>query len=121
MATPPIVANQSLPSLVLIPAGIRPPFDIVHLDVRDLAGLEAACAFARTLGFRGKACIHPEQVPVVNRAFEPSERELVWARRVVEEFDATDAGVLAVNGEMIDLPVVERARRILEEVERMER
>src|SRR6185437_7072934 len=50
-------------------AGIRPPFDIVHLEVHDLAGLEAACAFARSLGFRGKACIHPEQVPVVNRAF----------------------------------------------------
>jgi citrate lyase beta subunit len=96
-------------------AGIRPPFDIVHVDYRDDAGLEAACAFARSLGFRGKACIHPGQVAIVNRAFAPTEREVVWAQRVVEAFDETEAGVFAVNGEMIDLPVVERARRILAE------
>ena len=99
-------------------AGIRPPFDVVHLDVRDDAGLEAECAFARSLGFRGKACIHPQQVPIVNRTFAPSDREVAWARRVVEAFDATEVGVLAVNGEMIDQPVVERARRILDEAER---
>jgi citrate lyase subunit beta/citryl-CoA lyase len=96
-------------------AGIRPPFDIVHLDLADDEGLEAECAFARSLGFRGKVCIHPQQVPIVNRAFAPSEREVAWARRVVEAFDATSEGVLKVNGEMIDLPVVERARRILNE------
>jgi citrate lyase subunit beta/citryl-CoA lyase len=99
-------------------AGLRPPFDIVHLDIHDDVGLEAECAFARSLGFRGKVCIHPQQVPIVNRAFAPGERELAWARRVVEAFDASGEGVLAVNGEMIDLPVVERARRVLEEVER---
>ena len=96
-------------------AGIRPPFDVVHLDVRDDSGLEAECAFARSLGFRGKACIHPRQVPIVNRAFAPSDREVAWAQRVVEAFEASGEGVLAVNGEMIDLPVVERARRILTE------
>ncbi len=48
-------------------AGIRPPFDRVHLDVHDDGGLEAECLFARSLGFRGKACIHPQQVPIVNR------------------------------------------------------
>ena len=96
-------------------AGIRPPFDIVHLDIHDDVGLEAECAFARSLGFRGKVCIHPRQVPIANRAFAPSAREIAWAQRVVDEFEATSEGVLAVNGEMIDLPVVERARRILRE------
>jgi len=96
-------------------AGLRPPFDVVHLDVRDDAGLEAAGAFARSLGFRGKACIHPQQVPIVNRAFAPGEREVAWAQRVVEAFEQSGEGVLAVNGEMVDLPVVERARRILRE------
>jgi citrate lyase beta subunit len=102
-------------------ARIRPPFDVVHVDVHDDAGLEAECAFARSLGFRGKVCVHPQQVPIVNRAFAPSEREVAWARRVVEAFDDSvdrGEGVLAVNGEMIDLPVVERARRVLDEVER---
>jgi citrate lyase subunit beta/citryl-CoA lyase len=96
-------------------AGIRPPFDIVHLELEDDAGLEEQAAFARSLGFRGKVCIHPRQVPIVNRVFVPSEREFAWAQRVVEEFEASGEGVLAVNGEMIDLPVVERARRILKE------
>ena len=57
-------------------------------------------------------------MPIVNRAFAPSEREVAWARRVVDEFEASGEGVLAVNGEMIDLPVVERARRILRGRER---
>ncbi|HSS72651.1 MAG TPA: CoA ester lyase [Gaiellaceae bacterium] len=96
-------------------AAIRAPFDIVHLEIEDDAGLEQQAAFARSLGFRGKVCIHPQQVPIVNRAFSPSEREVAWARRVVDEFEASGEGVLAVNGEMIDLPVVERARRILRE------
>jgi citrate lyase beta subunit len=99
-------------------AGIRPPFDVVHLDVHDDAGLEAECAFARSLGYRGKVCIHPQQVAIVNRAFAPSAREVAWARRVVEAFEESGTGVLAVNGEMIDLPVVERARRVLDEMER---
>jgi citrate lyase beta subunit len=96
-------------------AGLRPPFDIVHLDIADDTGLEAECEFARSLGFRGKACIHPQQVPIVNRTFVPSQREVAWAQHVVDEFEASGEGVLKVNGEMIDLPVVQRARKILEE------
>jgi citrate lyase beta subunit len=68
-------------------AGIRAPFDIVHLDTRDDAGLEAETRFARSLGFRGKACIHPGQVPIVNRVFEPEADGLAWARRVVDAFE----------------------------------
>ena len=99
-------------------AGIRAPFDIVHLEIEDDAGLEQQASFARSLGFRGKVCIHPQQVPIVNRVFLPNEQEVAWARRVVEAFEASREGVLAVNGEMIDLPVVERARRVLDEAER---
>ena len=57
-------------------AGIRGPFDLVHLDVRDGEGLEAECRLARSLGFRGKACIHPAQVDIVNAVFAPGEGEL---------------------------------------------
>ncbi|HEY1367526.1 MAG TPA: CoA ester lyase [Gaiellaceae bacterium] len=102
-------------------AGVRPPFDIVHPDVHDDAGLEEECRLARSLGFRGKACIHPRQVPIVNRVLGPSEAEVEWARGVVAAFEEAETegrGVLAVNGEMIDLPVVERARRVLAEAER---
>src|SRR5262245_29388482 len=54
-------------------AGVRGPFDVVHLDFRDESGLEEQCRFARALGFRGKACIHPAQVETINRVFAPSE------------------------------------------------
>ena len=105
-------------------AGIRGPFDVVHLDTRDAEGLEAAARFARSLGFRGKACIHPAQLDVVHRVFAPTEEELDWARRVVDAYERETGegrGVFALNGAMVDLPVVERARRILAEAERSER
>lgn len=99
-------------------AGIRAPFDVVHLDTRDEEGLEAECRLARSLGMRGKLCIHPAQVPVVNRVFAPERDEVEWAQRVLEAYERgvrEGRGAVALEGEMIDLPVVERARRVLEE------
>ena len=69
-------------------AGIRPPFDIVHLDIHDAAELERECELGKSLGFGGKMCIHPAQLEVVNRVFSPSEQELAEARAVVEAFEA---------------------------------
>lgn len=99
-------------------AGIRAPIDIVFLDFHDHEGLEEQARLARSLGFRGKACIHPDQVDVVNRVFAPTSTEVDWARRVVEAFEegqVAGRGVVALDGTMVDLPVVERARRILAE------
>lgn len=107
-----------------VAAGLRSPFDVVHLDVADHDGLEVECRLARALGLRGKACIHPDQVPIVNRAFAPSEPEIDWAHRVVEAYDAAATaghGVLTVAGAMVDLPVVERARGILADADRRQR
>jgi citrate lyase subunit beta/citryl-CoA lyase len=104
-----------------VAAGIRAPFDVVHVDVRADAALEAECRLARGLGFRGKACIHPSQVPIVNRGFAPSETEIEWARKVLDAYEAATAGgrgAIAVDGSMVDLPVVERARRVLAETDR---
>ena len=102
-------------------AGRRSPFDLVHVDTRDDEGLEAEARLARSLGFRGKACIHPAQVAIVNHVFSPTGEERERARRVVEAYErglADGRGVVALDGQMIDLPVVERARRILAETER---
>jgi citrate lyase subunit beta/citryl-CoA lyase len=99
-------------------AGLRPPFDVVHLDVRDDEGLEAEARLARSLGLRGKLCIHPVQVPVVNSVFAPTPSELDWARRVIEAYEEgrrEGRGAVALDGSMVDLPVVERARRVLSE------
>lgn len=102
-------------------ARVRAPFDVVHLDVRDDGGLEASARFARSLGFGGKACVHPAQVPIVNRVFQPSGDDLEWARSVIaayEEGAREGRGAVALNSTMIDLPVVERARKLLAEAER---
>jgi citrate lyase subunit beta/citryl-CoA lyase len=102
-------------------AGLRAPVDRVWLDVRDLDGLARDCAFARSLGYRGKALIHPDQVAVAHEAFAPSADELARAREIVAAYDQAAAdgrGVVALDGEMIDLPVVERARQLLSDEKR---
>lgn len=102
-------------------AGIRAPFDLVHLDTRDLDGLERECRLARSLGLRGKLCIHPAQIEVVHRVFALREEEIERARRVVEAYErgaAEGRGAVALDGEMVDLPVVERARQVLAQAER---
>jgi len=98
-------------------AGLQGPIDVVHLDFRDTAGLEEQCRLARALGFRGKACIHPGQIETINRVFSPSADEIAWARGVVDAFEGQNEGVLAVNGTMVDKPVVDRARRVLREAD----
>lgn len=102
-------------------ANVRPPIDQVWVDIRDHDGLERDCLRARALGLRGKACIHPAQIPVVNAAFAPSDDELARAQAVVaayEEAAADGRGAVALDGEMIDLPVVERARQTLANAKR---
>ncbi len=102
-------------------AGIRAPFDLVHLALSDDEGLEAECRLARSLGFRGKACIHPAQIGVVNAVFSPGDEELERSRRIVEAYErgvTEGRGVVALDGEMIDLPVVERARQLLADAKR---
>ena len=99
-------------------AEIGAPIDVVHLDFRDLAGLEESARFARSLGFGGKACIHPDQVAIVNRVFAPESEDVEWARRVVEAYERGERegkGAVALEGTMVDLPVVERARQVLAE------
>src|SRR6202034_4273449 len=64
-------------------AGIRAPIDVVHTAIDDLDGVERQSQLARSLGMRGKACIHPAHVEVINAAFTTSPQELDWARRVL--------------------------------------
>ena len=92
-------------------AGIAPPVDgpSLHLDAPEQ--LRDECRHVRALGFGGKLCIHPAQVAVVAEAFAPSADEIAWARRVIEAADG--AGAVAVDGRMVDEPVVERARQLL--------
>lgn len=95
-------------------AGIEPPSDGVWGRYRDLDGLRQEAVRARRIGFFGKSAIHPAQVPVINEVFSPTAQELAWARRVVAAFDASGGAATRLDdGEMIDVPVAERARRLL--------
>jgi citrate lyase subunit beta/citryl-CoA lyase len=90
--------------------------DTVYTDLTDPDGLLAEARQARQLGYSGKLIIHPGQIEPVHRAFSPSEEEVTYARRVLEAFEAAEAkgqGVIALDGQMIDAPVVARAREVL--------
>lgn len=92
-------------------AGIGPPIDSVHTDVRDAAGLRAAALFARSLGFFGKSVIHPAQLATVHGVFTPAPAEIARASRIVAAGESGGAALL--DGELIDEAVVLRARAVL--------
>lgn len=94
-------------------AGIEAPVDGVTIALDDVSQLEADVARARRLGFGGKLCIHPRQVAVVNRGFVPDATELQWAGKVVTAARNAGEGVVAVDGRMIDKPVIARAEKLL--------
>ena len=98
-------------------AGILPLGSIgVFADFSDLDAYRASLRRSRALGFGCAACIHPAQVAVVNEEYGPAPAEVERARRLIAAFDAALAegkGAVAFEGAMIDLPVVERARRLL--------
>jgi citrate lyase subunit beta/citryl-CoA lyase len=94
-------------------AGVT-PIETIHGDFRDLGGLEKVAAKARQTGFRGMMAIHPDQVPVINRAFSPSEAEIERAERIVATFAAhPGAGTIGLEGAMLDMPHLKRAQAVL--------
>lgn len=100
-------------------AGIEAPLDTVWVDLADGDGLEASARTALASGFQGKMCIHPSQIPVVNRVFTPGAAETAFAERVVAAFAAAEAAgsaAVQLDGKFIDYPIVYRARRVLETV-----
>ena len=97
-----------------VAAGVQ-PVDGVFADFKDDAGLEAEAEAARREGFTGKLAIHPAQVPVINAAFTPSADDVAHAEAIVAAFEAQpDAGVLSVDGKMVDRPHLVQAKRVLE-------
>ena len=87
--------------------------DGVYNQHADEAGFAAECEQGRSLGFDGKTLIHPNQIEGANRAFSPSEAEITWAKAVVAAFNGSDAGVISVNGAMVERLHLEQAQAIL--------
>lgn len=92
-------------------------FDTVFTDVEDIAGLIEDAKFAKILGFDGKALISPRHIDTVNEIFSPTQEEIKYAQQVVaamEEGIREGKGAVALNGKMIDPPVYDRARQVIE-------
>lgn len=96
-------------------ARIDAPVDGVTVTIHHLDQLQADTRRARQLGFGAKLCIHPKQVTSVNQGFLPDEQEVAQARAIVSAVEAAaGVGAINLNGKLIDRPVIERARRILQ-------
>jgi len=99
-------------------AGVR-SFGLLRTvaDYNDLAGIETSAHEARRHGFDGASCVHPAVVPILNRAFSPTQAELDHARALVaasDEAQAAGHGAFEFEGRMVDEPVVRRARALIE-------
>jgi citrate lyase beta subunit len=91
--------------------------DIVFIDFKDPAGLRSEAEQGAGFGFSGKQIIHPNQVPVVQEAFTPSDEAIAYAKRVVESFESSQKegkGAYALDGKMIDMPLLKNAQKVLE-------
>jgi citrate lyase subunit beta/citryl-CoA lyase len=93
-------------------AGI-PALDLVTLDFGDGERFTREAREARALGYAGKLCIHPAQVPLANEAFLPSAEEVDWATRLLAAFEGAGGSTIAFEGQMVDEVVAARARAIL--------
>ena len=98
-------------------AGIAPPIDGVSTALDAPDSLRDDCNRARRLGFGGKLCIHPRQVEIVNQCFAPSEEEVAWAHRVLDAAAQFGGAAVAVDGRMVDRPVMMRAQAIVHEAD----
>jgi citrate lyase subunit beta/citryl-CoA lyase len=95
-------------------AGILSPVAGVTVAIDDQAQLRADIVRARAHGFAAKLCIHPKQIALVHALLAPSPDELAWASRVLAAADADGGAAVQLDGRMIDKPVIERARRIVQ-------
>lgn len=90
--------------------------DGVYTKIDDIEGFQIQCEKARSLGFTGKACIHPTQIPYVHKAYMPKQEDIEYSILVLEEAKKTDinnGGVISLNGKMIDIPIIEKAQKIV--------
>lgn len=96
-------------------ADLAAPLDGVSTAIDDPESLATDIARARRLGFGGKLCIHPKQVSATNEGFASSLSEIAWAKRVIDAADKSGGGAVAVDGKMVDRPVLLRAQAVLAE------
>lgn len=94
-------------------AALQQPIDGITTALDDAQILQQDIDRARRLGFGGKLCIHPKHVQAINKGFRPSEQEIAWAKSVLAAADAAAGAAVRLGGEMVDAPVIARAKQIL--------
>jgi citrate lyase subunit beta / citryl-CoA lyase len=113
--------GNTIASFLVVNAAVaagRVPLGLVGAitDFGDLEAFRVLAERSRAMGLRGAPCVHPSQVPVLNEVFAPTEDELRRARRIVEEYEqalAAGQGAIVVDGEFVDIPFYENAKRLL--------
>ena len=93
--------------------------DVPYLDLDDTTGMRVEAQQARELGFAGKGAVHPKQIAVLNEVFTPSQDQIDRARRIIDEFEAADTGLVVIDGKLIEKPVLREMYRIVAISERM--
>ena len=95
--------------------------DVPWLNLGDPDGLRIEARAAAALGFTGKAAIHPNQIPAINEIFSPSSDEIERARRIIAAFRENTTGLVVVDGELIELPVLRTMHRVVAIADRLGR
>jgi citrate lyase subunit beta/citryl-CoA lyase len=108
---------QQVQSMVLLAAGAArvPAIETIYSQFTDGEGLQQIAEQARQQGFTGMLAIHPDQVPIINAVFAPNAGEIAYARRVAQKFASADgAGVIELDGKMLDEPHLRQAKLVLD-------
>ena len=113
-----IIANQIRYQLLLISKvhSLLAPIDTVYTDFNDDKGLSQRVQLWSQMGMSGMLCIHPKQVAVVQQSLQPTDDEIDFAKRVLEEYEQSGQAVFKIDGNMIDAPVIERCRQLLDQL-----
>ena len=88
--------------------------DVPYLDLDDMDGMKKESVLVRDLGFTGKGSIHPKQINILNEIFTPSKEEIMKAKKIVDQFNESNTGLVVIDGKLIEKPVLrEMQRKIL--------
>ena len=90
-----------------------------YLDLDDPEGMRIEAQRVRDLGFTGKGSIHPKQIAALNEVFTPTKDQISRARRIINEFEAADTGLVVIDGKLIEKPVMREMYRIISIADRL--
>ena len=110
-----VIANQIRYQLLLTSKvhQLLAPIDTVYTDFNDGKGLGQRVQLWSQMGMSGMLCIHPKQVSTVKQSLQPTNADIEFARRVIEEYEQSGQAIFKIDGEMVDAPVIERCRQLL--------